>query len=420
MSFQDKTKEQLLSDLTQTEYEISELKKSEDNHKKIAEALNQERELYADLANALPSGVYRLRVYHDVSLIEEKWFSSNDAPYAIEFVNDRFCEILDLDRHVFEKNPGIISDLIFEADKAGFARMNVEANLYTTPFTWEGRFIIKDNPIWIHFESIPRVLQNNDIIWTGTLNDVSERKNAELEITLKNQELQKLNAEKDKFLSIIAHDLKSPFNSIIGFSEYLVEQVKENDYEKIEKYANIILQSSNRAMDLLKNLMEWAQSQSGRMVFNPEYFAIGTLINEVTLLLNDTAEQKSIIIANTLPHDRLVYADKKMISTVMRNLLSNAIKFTQPGGQITILAVDKQNELTVSVSDNGVGISKERIDRLFHIDENYSTPGTQNEKGTGLGLIICKKFVKRNKGKLWVESEVGIGSTFHFSLPLNI
>ena len=420
MSFQDKTKEQLLSDLTQTEYEISELKKSEDNHKKIAEALNQERELYADLANALPSGVYRLRVYHDVSLIEEKWFSSNDAPYAIEFVNDRFCEILDLDRHVFEKNPGIISDLIFEADKAGFARMNVEANLHTTPFIWEGRFIIKDNPIWIHFESIPRVLQNNDIIWTGTLNDVSERKNAELEITLKNQELQKLNAEKDKFLSIIAHDLKSPFNSIIGFSEYLVEQVKENDYEKIEKYANIILQSSNRAMDLLKNLMEWAQSQSGRMVFNPEYFAIGTLINEVTLLLNDTAEQKSIIIANTLPHDRLVYADKKMISTVMRNLLSNAIKFTQPGGQITILAVDKQNELAVSVSDNGVGISKERIDRLFHIDENYSTPGTQNEKGTGLGLIICKEFVKRNKGKLWVESEVGIGSTFHFSLPLNI
>src|SRR5450759_4551810 len=137
MNSQGRTKEQLLNNLRQSEFEISELKKAEDNYKKIAEALNQEHELYADLANALPTGIYRSRVFHDVSLIDENWSSSNDTPYVIEFANDLFFEILNLNRLDFEKNHGIINDLIFEADKAEFARMNVEANLNVTPFIWE-------------------------------------------------------------------------------------------------------------------------------------------------------------------------------------------------------------------------------------------------------------------------------------------
>ena len=253
-------------------------------------------------------------------------------------------------------------------------------------------------------------LDNTFLGYIGSCYDITENKNNELSLI-------ELNATKDKFFSIIAHDLRSPFTSIIGFSEYLVEQVKENDYEKVAEFADIILQSSNSAMALLSNLMVWSQLQSGRMVFNPESFDIATLIREVTLLLKGLSEQKSIIIENILPTHAFVLADKEMISTILRNLISNALKFTQTGGRISISTVSKNKELIVTVSDNGVGISKDRIDKLFNMVESSSTPGTQKEKGTGLGLILCKEFIEKNKGKIWVESEVGIGSSFCFSLP---
>jgi len=231
-------------------------------------------------------------------------------------------------------------------------------------------------------------------------------------------ELQKLNAEKDKFFSIIAHDLKSPFNSIVGFSSILVDQIKEKDYEGIGKFAGIIRQSSLRALDLLTNLMDWARSQTGRMEFQPEYFELAGFIMEISLFFDAIAGQKSIIINKDLPPNAPVFADKAMISVVLRNLISNAIKFTKPGGEITIAAIEKPGELTVAVSDTGVGISREIVGKLFHIDENYTTAGTNNEKGTGLGLILCKEFVEKHGGKIWVESEVGKGSTFRFSLPV--
>jgi len=254
-------------------------------------------------------------------------------------------------------------------------------------------------------------LDNTFLGYIGSCYDITENKNNELELI-------ELNATKNKFFSIIAHDLKNPFNSIIGYSELLIDQIKGKEYEKLEEYANIILQSSNRAMDLLMNLMAWAQSQSGRMDFNPECFDVIPLIDEVTLLLNGIAKQKSILIESTLPTSIQVNADKQMISTVLRNLISNAIKFTLPEGKITITAFDKQNQLIVSVTDTGVGISQERIDKLFNISEGYSTPGTQDEKGTGLGLILCKEFINKNNGEIWVESKSGIGTTLYFSIPL--
>jgi len=254
-------------------------------------------------------------------------------------------------------------------------------------------------------------LDNKFLGYIGSCYDITENKNNELKLI-------ELNATKDKFFSIIAHDLKGPFNSVMGFSELLVEKVNEKDYEKSGEFANIILNSSSRAMDLLLNLMEWAQSQSGRMEFTPQYFEIVTLINEVTLLLNYIAGQKSVVIENRSPSSVLVYADKAMISTVLRNLISNAIKFSHSGGSVVVKANDQRNELTISITDNGVGIPKERIEKIFHLDENNSTPGTKDEKGTGLGLIICKELIEKNNGKFWVESLVGIGSTFYFSLPL--
>ena len=255
-------------------------------------------------------------------------------------------------------------------------------------------------------------LDNTFLGYIGSCYDITENKNNELKLI-------ELNATKNKFFSIIAHDLKNPFNSIVGYSELLIEQIRGKDYEKTEEIANIILQSSNRAMDLLENLLVWSQSQSGRMEFNPVYFDIVPIINDVTLLLNDIARQKSILITNTFPPDIQVFADREMISAVLRNLISNAIKFTKPEGKITISASANQTELIVSVSDTGVGIPEDSIDKIFNISNGYSTPGTQNENGTGLGLILCKEFVNKNNGEIWVDSKDGIGTTIYFSLPLS-
>lgn len=252
----------------------------------------------------------------------------------------------------------------------------------------------------------------------GSARDITKRKKAEREIVVKNEELQKLNAQKDKFFSIIAHDLKSPFNSIIGFSELLVTQVGEKDYEGIENYANIILQSSERAMELLSNLMEWARSQTGRMEFKPENVDMVDLITQISILFNDIARQKTITIKKNLPLKSSIYCDREMVAIVIRNLISNAIKFSMPGGEISVSLTENKNECLISVRDNGVGIPKNRIDKLFRIDETYTTDGTQQEQGTGLGLILCKEFVEKHGGAISVKSEEGKGSDFVFTIPV--
>ena len=243
-------------------------------------------------------------------------------------------------------------------------------------------------------------------------------------IKTQNEELLKLNATKDKFFSIIAHDLKSPFNSIIGFSKILIDQTHQKKYDRVVRYADIIHQSSNIAMELLTNLMEWSQSQTGRIEFNPDEFDLVELIKEIELLFTDLASHKSIKIRKEVPETLMVYADYEMVGTVLRNLVSNALKFTNPGGAITISVKKELHEYRVSVSDTGVGIPQDKISRLFRIDENYSTKGTQNEKGTGLGLILCKEFVEKHNGRIWVESNqkdpddiTSLGSTFYFTIP---
>lgn len=250
------------------------------------------------------------------------------------------------------------------------------------------------------------------------LSDITESKKAEIALEESKKQLIELNANKDKFFSIIAHDLRSPFNSILGFSDIMVEQVKKKDYVGVEKYAAIIQNSSQHAMKLLLNLFEWAQLQTRRLVLNPEYFEMVSLVNEVAELTGISAQQKNISISSNLPHNATVFADKSMISTVLRNLVSNAIKFTHLGGKIVITVEQKKKELIISVSDTGIGISNEVLEKLFLLNETVSMLGTNNEKGTGLGLILCKEFVEKNKGKIWVESEVGKGSVFYFTLPL--
>lgn len=387
--------------------------------KEIAEALQLKQGLYYDLANSLPSGMYRTRVFYDISLFEDKWSSSKDTPYVIEFANDRFYEILHLDKLTLDKNPGIISDLIYEEDKADFARLNVEANLHKIPFSWEGRFLIDDQIIWIHFKSIPRLLENGDIIWTGTLDDISLRKNTEKLIRSKNAQLQKLNSDKDYLISVLAHDLKGPFNTILGFLDLLIENLHSYHIDDIEKHLNMVNSSANRAYALLEDILLWARSQSNNLNFEPKKILFKPVCDKVLEILKPIATNKNITVNYIESEPITVFADTNMLNTILRNLISNAIKFTNEGGSVNISAKQTDSGTTITVSDNGVGIAPEMLQKLFDSKVAYSTTGTAREQGTGLGLLICKEFVHKHGGKIWVESKLNKGSEFKFTLPLN-
>ncbi len=274
----------------------------------------------------------------------------------------------------------------------------------------------KDGRIFERY-SQPQKIGADTVGRVWSFRDITERKQAEAEIQKKNTELSQLNATKDKFFSIIAHDLKSPFNSIAGFSELLVDMARDKDYDEMEKYAGIIHQSSHRAIDLLMNLMEWARLQTGRIEFNPELFEMDNLINNVVKLLGDNATQKKIRISKTSTARVIAKADKAMISTVLRNLVANAIKFTKPGGEIIISVSENNSGLTVTVKDNGIGIPAHLSGKLFRLDECFTTRGTEKEQGTGLGLILCKEFIDKHGGKIWVDSIEGKGSDFKFTMP---
>jgi signal transduction histidine kinase len=193
--------------------------------------------------------------------------------------------------------------------------------------------------------------------------------------------------------------------------------MQNKDFSGTEEYAALIHNSSQSAMDLITNLTVWSRFQSGRMEFNPGEEDIVTIINDVIKLLNASALQKSIKIITNTPHKLYILADKPMISTVLRNLISNSIKFSNPGSEISVNAILLGNKVRIEVKDSGVGIKKEEIIKLFRIETSFSTHGTQNEEGTGLGLILCKEFVSKHGGEIWAESEVGKGSKFTFTLP---
>ena len=239
-------------------------------------------------------------------------------------------------------------------------------------------------------------------------------------VAIKTSELHELNVSKDKFFSIIAHDLKNPFQTIIGFSEMLKEEMKSDDNATGENYAGLINTSAVQTMRLLENLLEWANSQRGKISFNPVPINLYELFNEEFIMLNEMAMGKNIELKNSFDDNLTITADKNMIKTILRNLISNAIKFTHKNGKVEVNGTIINKHVEIAVADKGIGMTNETIAKLFRLDANLSTRGTENEKGTGLGLFLCKEFVEKHGGKIWVESESGIGSTFKFILPLDL
>lgn len=232
-----------------------------------------------------------------------------------------------------------------------------------------------------------------------------------------NLELKELNATKDKFFSIIAHDLRSPFNSILGFSKLLSDNVLKYTPENIELMAVNIYKSSNNAFELLENLLAWSRIQRKLLIPNLQPLDYRITINSVLELCKPTANSKNIGLELSLDIPVEINADEQMLHSTLRNLIINAIKFTHPLGTVKITTQNKENVVLFIVSDTGIGIDASNLNKLFSVLCELSTPGTSNEKGTGLGLILCKDFVEIQKGTIWVESEVGVGSLFKFTLP---
>ena len=248
--------------------------------------------------------------------------------------------------------------------------------------------------------------------------DVTERKRIEEEIRLKDDQLNLLNAQKDKLFSILAHDLRSPFQTLLGFSPDKPEELLTFPLEKIQKLALNMRVSANKLFSLLENLLEWSQMQLGMIGFKPRTIALLEVVLGIVALIKDTADRKMITINCDIPEDLTLRADVQMFESVVRNLVFNAVKFTHKEGNITISAkAMPNNSVEISIHDTGIGMKKEMIDNLFRLDANVSRKGTEGEASTGLGLIICNDFIEKHGGKLSVESEIGKGSTFRFTLP---
>ncbi len=236
-------------------------------------------------------------------------------------------------------------------------------------------------------------------------------------LTDSERELKLLNETKDKFFSIISHDLKNPFNVMLTLSKYLSENFDTLDLEDIKNGIMDIKNSANRSFDLLTNLLDWARSQTGKITYNPRNVSLYEIAISSVYLLKMLADKKNIKLKADVDPEIQLVADYNMLETIIRNLMTNAIKFTNEGGTVTLKAIKKKMHTEIIVKDTGVGISKEDIKKLFRIDVSHTTVGTGEEKGTGLGLILCKEFAGKHGGTITVSSELGKGSSFIVIIP---
>jgi len=286
--------------------------------------------------------------------------------------------------------------------------------------TFTSEAVKKDNKIIPVEVSITSFLSKGKWNAVGIVKDISKRVEYEKSIRESEQKLRELNATKDKFFSIIAHDLKNPFNQLIGFTDLLLLNIRDYSIDEIEEFTRLLNKSSKNGYRLLENLLEWSRTQTNKKPFNPENIFLKDLLLKNIELLNNSAESKNISLKINIDSQLSVYADNNMLLTILRNLISNALKFTKYNGNVEIFAVKHSEKVEISVKDNGVGMEAEDIAKLFRIDEHHSTKGTNNEGGTGIGLILCKEFVEMHSGKIWVESKINEGSTFYFTLPYKV
>jgi PAS domain S-box-containing protein len=373
----------------------------------------------------------RIRIEHELKESEKKYRDlferSGDAILIIN--NGKFIECNQatvnmlryknkkdlLGTHPSELSPAIQPDGRLSLEKADeMMRLAVEKGSYR--FEWN--HIRADGeifPVEVLLTAISTE-ENHNILYT-VWRDITNRKKSEHQLKKYAEELKALNDIKDKFFSIISHDLRGPFQGFLGVTSLLVSEVEILSKDEIKELGEALNTSLRKQFDLLNTLLEWARLQTGDLFLKFEDIDLREKINEVIQSFELVASQKGIELINNVDNDISVFADKNTLNLVIRNLISNGIKFTNQMGLIKVSAILKNNFVVVTFEDNGVGIPQDIIDKLFRIETHYSTEGTSKESGTGLGLLLCREIVHKFGGNIWVESELNIGSRFFISIP---
>ncbi len=262
---------------------------------------------------------------------------------------------------------------------------------------------------------IEEIYENKDLV------EQNAHELVELNVKLEQSEdkLMELNANKDKFFSIIAHDLKNPFTALIGFTDMMLDDFDGFSKEEIIEYMLTMSKTSKNVLSLLEGLLDWSRLQLGNLTLNPSKLSLSKIGNKVFDLYENNAKQKGIRLINSLDNSTTIFSDENAVFTTLRNLVSNAIKFTPHGGEVNFFSKVVENEFCqITVKDNGIGMDEKTMDKLFKIEVHHTTIGTDKEKGTGLGLLLCKDLTEKSGGKIWIESKVGKGSEFIFTVPL--
>ncbi len=357
------------------------------------------RERYFDLFNLAPVGYCTV---DDKGLIQE--------------ANLTFIKMLDVTRGNLKKK--LISRYIHKEDQDIFYLNNKQLLETGEPQECELRLLKrKGTYFWARLESAFAKTDGASACRI-VISDITARKNGESEVLRMNEQLQGALAEKNKFFSIIAHDLKSPVTGFIGLTQLLVDNVMDFSANEMHKFAVSMKESAEKVFYLLENLLEWSKLNRGMIIFEPDEFGLKDLVKRVVELLQTVADQKKIALNCTVPADMTVFADLRMLNMVLRNLLSNAIKFSNPESNVSIEATRDEAMVVIAVQDNGMGMDQDTAAGIFSLDKTTSRVGTKGELGSGIGLILCKEFVEMHGGRIWVETTPGQGSIFKFSVPI--
>lgn len=383
------------------EQEIAELNKVSENYNNLLESLKASEEKYRFLTENSADIIWQVDKEYRfiyVSPMDEKirGFTQEEVigKTIWEFIGPEFAKQINKNFAIRDEKIRGISD----------------------PVRYELPLLCKDGSyVWMEINVNPIVNSTNEITgYNGVSRDITERKKYEQEIKNKSKELKESNDAKDKFFSIIAHDLRSPFQGLMGLSDILLSEYDSMPKENLKEHLALLNKSIYSQYRLLEDLLNWSRIQSGKMKCMPRKLNILETVNLAIANLLQNAKSKNIEITVEINKYLTVNADLDMFLLLVRNLFSNAIKFTNPCGKIQILTGNLNNDLFIEIRDNGIGIDKENMDKLFRLDVSFSMTGTNNENGSGLGLLLCKEIIDRHNGKIWVESEIEKGSSFKF------
>ncbi len=379
------------------EQEVEERNMEIEARKQAEEALQENRSALLALMSHSSGIVYRRQ---------------NDREWSMEFISEGAAELTGYELHdILEKPEYSYGNLINPADKEHVWDKIQEALQQQQSFQLVYRISTMTEEKWVLDKGNGNFSVDGELLNIGGfIMDITAQKQAE-------EQLKKLNSDKDKFFSIVSHDLRTPLIGLLGFSELLANRVEKYSSEKIKKSADNIHKSAKRLHNLLENMLHWARIQTGRVKHEPINIDLHQIANDNVQLFEGNAVGKNIRLVSEIGSGTEVYADKHMVDSVIRNLMSNAIKFTEQEGMVTVSTENQEKFVEISIADTGVGMEPGKVETLFRMDVPHTTVGTANEGGTGLGLMLCKEMVEKNGGQIWVESQQGQGTTFRFTLP---